>query len=62
MPIYYTIQELAWLVQKVVQCKAFTFEPRGSKKYSKYGYFHPPGCEIEILKIRDDFMKQPKDS
>ena len=45
----------------VVQ-RASTFEPWGSKNWSKYGYFHPPGCEIEILKIRDDFTKQPRDS
>ncbi len=27
--------------------KASTFEPWGSKNCSKYGYFHPPGCEID---------------
>lgn len=46
----------------IIQHKDSTFEPRGIKKWSKSGCFHPPGCEIEILKFRDDFTKQPRDS
>ncbi len=42
--------------------KVSTFERKGSKKWSKSDCFRPPGCEIEILKIRDDFIKQPRDS
>lgn len=42
--------------------KASTFEPWDSKKWSKSGYFRPPGCEIEILQFEVDFTKQPRDS